>query len=47
MDSLPDDIYVKDTNGQYVLNNLSHVKALGASSSEEVAGKSYFDFYPK
>ncbi len=47
MDSLPDDIYVKDTNGQYVLNNLSHVKALGASSSEEVAGKSDFDFYPK
>jgi diguanylate cyclase (GGDEF)-like protein/PAS domain S-box-containing protein len=44
---LPDYIYVKDTNGRYVLNNLSHVKALGASSSEEVAGKSDFDFYPK
>ena len=47
IDNLPDYVYVKDTKGRYILNNLSHVKALGASSPEEVAGKSDFDFYPK
>src|SRR5918997_6214960 len=47
IDALPEQIYVKDTEGRYVLNNLAHVRALGAASPEEVAGKSDFDFYPE
>ncbi|MDP8972864.1 MAG: PAS domain S-box protein, partial [Actinomycetota bacterium] len=47
IDSLPEQVYVKDNEGCYVLNNLAHVRALGATSPEEVAGKSDFDFYPE
>src|SRR3989337_3840417 len=47
IDSLPEQVYVKDTEGRYVLNNLAHVRALGAASPEEVAGKPDFDFYPE
>jgi PAS domain S-box-containing protein len=47
IDSLPEQVYVKDTQGRYVLNNLAHVRALGAASPEELAGKSDFDFYPE
>src|SRR5918998_289677 len=47
IDALPEQVYVKDTEGCYVLNNLAHVRALGAASPEELAGKSDFDFYPE
>src|SRR5918998_3392100 len=47
IDALPEQVYVKDTEGRYVLNNLAHVRALGAASPEEIAGKSDFDFYPE
>src|SRR5918999_31213 len=47
IDSLPEQVYVKDTEGHYLLNNLAHVRALGAASPEELAGKSYFCFYPE
>src|SRR5919112_5805833 len=47
IDGLPEQVYVKDTEGRYVLNNLAHVRALGAASPEKVAGKTDSDFYPK
>src|SRR5919202_4471158 len=47
IDDLPGQVYVKDTEGRYLLNNSKHVDALGAASPEEVAGKSDFGFYPK
>ncbi len=47
IDSLPEQIYVKDTEGRYILSNLAHVRALGSPSPEETAGKSDSDFYPK
>jgi PAS domain S-box-containing protein len=47
IDTLPEQVYVKDTEGRYVLNNLAHVRALGAASPDDVAGKSDFDFYPE
>ena len=46
IDSLPDQVYVKDTEGRYLLNNREHTKALGAASPEEIAGKTDSDFYP-
>lgn len=47
IDTLPEQVYVKDSEERYVLNNLAHVRALRAASPEEIAGKSDFDFYPK
>lgn len=47
VDSLPEQIYVKDIEGRYVLSNLVPARALGAVSPEEVTGKSGFDFYPE
>ncbi len=46
VDSLPDQVYVKDTEGRYLLNNHEHAKALGAASPEEIAGSTDSDFYP-
>ncbi|HZB82620.1 MAG TPA: PAS domain-containing protein, partial [Rubrobacteraceae bacterium] len=46
IDTLPDHLYIKDVEGRYVLSNIAHVKSLGFASSEEVAGKTGFDFYP-
>lgn len=47
IDSLPDYIYVKDAEGRYVVDNLAHQQLLGASSREEVVGKTVFDFFPE
>src|SRR5215210_2681667 len=47
IDVLPEQVYVKDTEGRYVLNNIAHVRALGAASPEEIAGKSERDLHPK
>jgi PAS domain S-box-containing protein/putative nucleotidyltransferase with HDIG domain len=46
IDNLPDYIYVKDTEGRFLLNNTAHVRSLGAASQEEVLGKTDFDFFP-
>lgn len=47
MDNLTDHIYVKDAAGLYILDNAAHRKFLGASSPEEVEGKTVFFFFPK
>ncbi|MGD0037559.1 MAG: PAS domain S-box protein, partial [Bacteroidota bacterium] len=46
IDSLPDRIYVKDTECRFLLNNFAHIRSLGAKSQEEVKGKTDFDFRP-
>jgi PAS domain S-box-containing protein len=45
IDTLPDYIYVKDQDSRFILNNLAHVRVLGAASQEEVAGKRDHDFF--
>jgi PAS domain S-box-containing protein len=47
IDSMTEQVYVKDTEGRYFLSNVAHVRALRALNAEEVAGKSDTDFYPK
>lgn len=47
IDTLPEHVYVKDIEGPYVLNNLAHVRALGAASPEEVAGSRTSTSTPK
>lgn len=46
IDHLPDNIYVKDTEGRFLLNNAASLRILNASSQEEVSGKTDFDFMP-
>jgi PAS domain S-box-containing protein len=46
IDSLPDYVYVKDPNSRFVLLNEATLRLLGATTSEEVVGKTDFDFFP-
>jgi len=47
IDNLPDAIFLKDCNGRYLLNNSAHWKGLHLNGSEEVIGRTVFDFFPK
>jgi len=47
IDTLPDSIYVKDADGRYILDNLAHMRHIGASSVDDVAGKTVFDLFPR
>jgi PAS domain S-box-containing protein len=47
LDNLPDPIYVKDTEGRYVLDNKAHARFLGVPSEQDVIGKTVFDFFEK
>jgi PAS domain S-box-containing protein len=47
INSAIDQVFVKDTQGCFVLCNPAAVKSLGKNSLEEVIGKTDFDFFPK
>ena len=47
MNSIPDQVYVKDTNSRFVSVNPVVTRFLGASSPDEIVGKSDFDFFPR
>ena len=47
VDSLPDLVYVIDTQGHYVVDNAAHRNFLGLRTVEQIAGKTAFDFYPR
>jgi PAS domain S-box-containing protein len=47
LDNLPDPIYVKDTEGRYVLDNKAHARFLGVESEQDVIGKTVFDFFER
>jgi len=46
INNLLDSIYVKDVRGVYRLDNLAHMRTIGANRVEEVVGKTVFDFFP-
>ncbi len=46
IDNLPDHVYLKDTEGRYLLDNLAHQRWLRASDESEVRGRTVFDFFP-
>ncbi|HXG48063.1 MAG TPA: PAS domain-containing protein [Methylomirabilota bacterium] len=46
IDNLPDYIFVKDTQGRYVLDNVAHRRFLGAATADEVIGRTVADFFP-
>lgn len=47
INNLPDRIFVKDTEGRYVIDNAAHWRFMGASSAEEMIGKKAEDFLPR
>jgi len=46
IDSLPDNIFIKDRQSRFLISNLAHVRTLGATRSSEVVGKSDLDIFP-
>lgn len=46
IDNLPDYIFVKDTQSRFVLNNKAHLQVLGATTPDQVSGKTDFDIFP-
>jgi sigma-B regulation protein RsbU (phosphoserine phosphatase) len=46
INNLLDSIYVKDVRGVYRLDNLGHMRSIGAEQPEDVVGKTVFDFFP-
>lgn len=46
IDNIPNNIFVKDVNGKFLLNNLESMRLLHVSRQEELIGKSDFDFLP-
>ena len=46
INNLLDSIYVKDVKGVYRLDNLAHMRSIGAQHPEDVVGKTVFDFFP-
>jgi PAS domain S-box-containing protein len=47
IDNIPDQIYVKDLESRYLLNNSGHQAELNAGSQEELTGKTDFDFFDR
>lgn len=47
IENLPDNIYAKDRQGRFVLNNSAHARSLGAAGPEEMKGKCDFDYFPR
>lgn len=45
LDNLPEYIYVKDTEGRFLIANEAVIKKLGVKSEQDVLGKTDFDFY--
>ncbi len=46
LDSMADNISIKDLKGRYVFDNAAHCRFLGASRPADVVGKTVFDFLP-
>jgi len=46
IDHIPDNIYVKDREGRFLLNNAESMRILGVARQEDLLGKSDFDFFP-
>src|ERR1700730_5540525 len=46
LDSMPDNISIKDLQGRCIFDNTSHCRFLGVTNTADVVGKTLFDFLP-
>jgi PAS domain S-box-containing protein len=46
LDSLPDQIFIKNRNSQFVYNNLADARSMGVDDPNDLIGRSDHDFYP-
>jgi PAS domain S-box-containing protein len=46
IDTLPDNLFVKDRESRIVIDNVAHARLLGNSTPDQVIGKTDFDFFP-
>ena len=46
IDNMPDQIYVKDTAGRFVLGNTASAACIGVASPNDLVGKSDLEFFP-
>ncbi len=47
IDNIPDYIYIKDTQGHYLISNIAHAQLVGAESPDEEAGKTVRELFPE
>ena len=47
IDNMPDYVYVKNIQSQFLVNNRAHINLLGAASQEELVGKTDYDVFPE
>jgi PAS domain S-box-containing protein len=47
IDNLPDYIYIKDTQCRFLVANAKVAHEMGAASTQELLGKTDFDYYPR
>lgn len=47
INSIPDNIFIKDTDSRFLLANRSIARLMGAVSASNLIGNTDFDFYPK
>jgi diguanylate cyclase (GGDEF)-like protein/PAS domain S-box-containing protein len=47
IDNLPDNVYIKDSSGRFVLANLAIARFMGVEKPEDLIGKLDTDFYPR
>jgi PAS domain S-box-containing protein len=43
---LPDNLFVKDAKGRYLISNPAHWKEFGLDNEEQIIGKRAYDFFP-
>ena len=46
IDNMPDQIYVKDTQGRFILGNTAAASCIGVAAPEDLVGKSDLEFFP-
>jgi two-component system, cell cycle sensor histidine kinase and response regulator CckA len=46
IDNIPDQIFIKDLESRFVIANMDTIRGLGLSSTDDIIGKSDFDYEP-